>query len=104
MSSRQAINTARRKAAGICTRCPGTPEPGRIICATCRARQQAERRSERLKAISPERPTRRACLRCDRPFASAGVHNRLCQLCREFLDINPTPVEPRHVTHQRRHV
>jgi hypothetical protein len=104
MSSRQAEHTARRKAAGICTRCPGTPEPGRFICESCRARQQAERRSERLRLVSPSLPTMRGCLRCDRPFASAGTHNRLCQPCREFLDINPTPEEPRHVTHQRRDV
>jgi hypothetical protein len=102
MISRQALNTARRIAAGICTRCPGIPEPGRKICISCRARQQAERRSERLKLVSPERPIKRDCLRCDRTFLSAGTHNRLCQPCREFLDINPTPVEPRHVTHQRR--
>lgn len=75
-----------------------------MICLSCRARQQAERRSERLRVVSPERPTMRGCLRCDRTFASAGVHNRLCQLCREFLDNNPTPEEPRHVTHQRRAV
>jgi hypothetical protein len=91
MSSRQAQNLARRKAAGICTRCPGTPAPGRTICDTCRARQQAERRSERLKVVSPERPTTRACLRCDRPFASAGPQNRLCRPCLEFVDNNPTP-------------
>jgi hypothetical protein len=91
MSSRQAQNTARRKAAGICTRCPGIPEPGRTICASCRARQQAEHRSERLKLVSPERPTTRACLRCDRSFASTGPENRLCRPCLEFLENNPTP-------------
>jgi hypothetical protein len=96
MSSRQAINTARRVAAGICTRCPGIARPGRKICESCRAKQQAEHRSERLRVASPERPTTRACLRCDRTFASEGRHNRLCQPCLEFLENSPTPAHTYH--------
>jgi hypothetical protein len=39
------------------------------------------------------RMKRRLCLRCDREFLSEGPHNRLCQPCREFLAVAPTPVE-----------
>jgi hypothetical protein len=88
----------------MCSRCPCEPEPGRTLCVSCRSRQQAERRSERLKMVSPSRPTKRACLRCDRIFASQGNHHRLCQNCREFLGSNPTPEETRHLTHPRRQV
>ncbi len=30
-----------------------------------------------------ETTTTRKCLRCQEPFASAGIHNRLCQSCRK---------------------
>ena len=39
------------------------------------------------------RVKRRLCLRCDREFPSEGPHNRLCQTCREFLAVAPTPTE-----------
>jgi hypothetical protein len=42
---------------------------------------------------SRTRMKRRLCLRCDREFLSEGPHNRLCQLCREFLVAAPTPME-----------
>ena len=32
-------------------------------------------------------------LRCERTFVSEGPHHRLCQACREFLAVGPTPVE-----------
>lgn len=50
-----------------------------------RAKPKPKRTSRRLK--------RRACLRCDREFLSEGPHNRLCNVCREFLATSPTPVE-----------
>jgi len=42
---------------------------------------------------SRPRMKRRLCLRCDREFLSEGPHNRLCQPCREFLAVAPTPME-----------
>jgi hypothetical protein len=39
------------------------------------------------------RMQRRRCLRCDREFLSEGSHNRLCQPCREFLVVAPTPID-----------
>ena len=49
------------------------------------------RRSKRARTTAPSQP--RACLRCDRTFVSEGPHHRLCQACREFLAVAPTPVE-----------
>jgi hypothetical protein len=49
------------------------------------------RRSKRSRKTATSQ--QRACLRCDRRFLSEGSHNRLCQACREYLAIAPTPVE-----------
>ena len=49
------------------------------------------RRSKRSRKTAPSQP--RACLRCDRRFVSEGPHHRLCNVCREFLAVAPTPVE-----------
>jgi hypothetical protein len=49
------------------------------------------RRSKRSRKTAPS--PQRACLRCDRRFVSEGPHHRLCQACREFLAVAPTPVE-----------
>jgi hypothetical protein len=97
-TSRQAKNVRRRRAAGLCARCPGTHAEGRSLCNACRERQQIERRRERQKMTSPERPTTRACLRCDHMFASSGPGNRLCTPCNDFLGISPTPETVRRVT------
>jgi hypothetical protein len=49
------------------------------------------RRSKRSRKTATSQ--QRACLRCDRRFLSEGPYNRLCQACREYLAIAPTPVE-----------
>jgi hypothetical protein len=41
--------------------------------------------------------TTRACLRCDRTFASEGPHHRLCGACRELLEANPPGPEVQRV-------
>jgi hypothetical protein len=89
--SRHAQNMARRRAAGLCDRCPQPHAEGRALCDACRAKQQAQHRAERLTMASPRRPTTRACLRCDRTFASAWPGNRLCKSCLELIDSSPTP-------------
>ena len=34
-----------------------------------------------LNAASRRAPRQRACLACERPFKSAGIHSRLCPVC-----------------------
>lgn len=41
------------------------------------------RRLSGLKEIIPEQ---RVCLNCDRKFVSEGIHNRLCDSCREVSE------------------
>ena len=53
-----------------------------------------KRRSKRSRKTATSK--QRACLRCDRTFLSEGPHHRLCQACREFLAVVPTPVEEYH--------
>jgi hypothetical protein len=36
----------------------------------------------------------RACLRCDRTFASVGPQNRICQTCWHKAQSSPSEVEP----------
>lgn len=34
--------------------------------------------------------TRRACIRCEKPFWSEGAHHRMCGLCRKHADADTT--------------
>lgn len=39
--------------------------------------------------------TQRACLSCQRPFASEGAHNRMCQNCRKHVgSLSPLTPDP----------
>ncbi len=44
----------------------------------------------------------RACLKCDKPFMSAGPHNRLCPTCNGHLSGEATPEETHRMPGGRR--
>lgn len=46
-------------------------------------RSEAEAARDLLKAASHPRKTWRPCLSCARDFPSEGIHNRLCEACRD---------------------
>lgn len=52
-----------------------------------RTEQAAAKFRERFKCPTPHRPTTtpRNCLRCTKTFDSEGVHNRLCNSCRNAI-------------------
>jgi hypothetical protein len=99
---------AARKAAGKCI-CGQKVRPGRTNCQSCSERQRTRHRKAYVpKAREPRRqaerravtstakhPQTRACLRCDKPFRSDGPDNRLCDGCREYIHVNPTPSDIR---------
>lgn len=49
-------------------------------------------------APPPARP-RRPCLRCQRPFASAGAHNRVCARCKSGRRVGVDGGLPEHHAH-----
>jgi hypothetical protein len=81
---------AARKLAGICSRCPAEAIEGQTTCASCKDKISEAHARERQRP--PANTTQqRTCLRCDRQFPSSAPDNRLCKVCREFNEYNPTP-------------
>ncbi len=52
-------------------------------------RAEALRQNHAVERQAERTTMRRRCLRCRKPFASEGVHNRLCDICRRTADIGP---------------
>lgn len=47
-----------------------------------RRKLQLERVSWKKRFLT-EKPSIKRCLKCDTPFKSKGVHNRMCPICKE---------------------
>ncbi len=57
--------------------------------AAARKRAETLRRKHAVERQAERTTMWRRCLRCRKPFASEGVHNRLCDTCRRTADIGP---------------
>lgn len=81
---------AARKAAGKCTRCRDDAAPGKTLCVAHLGSSETRQR-EPMHNHKPKATTLRACLRCERTFASEGAHHRLCTPCRQAIEGGSSP-------------